>query len=65
MKEQNYINAPVTIDNSEWVFARAYDIAIQQNDSAKMKVLGEKYVEYMKIVFGYFEKQSVFLFNRE
>jgi len=65
LKEQNYINAPVTIDNSEWVFARAYDVAIQENDSAKMKKLGEKYIEYMTTVFEYFEKQSEFLFNRE
>lgn len=65
LKEQNYINAPVTIDNSEWVFARAYDTAIQENDSVKMKKLGEKYIEYMTIVFDYFEKQSEFLFNRE
>ncbi|KAB2837910.1 MAG: polysaccharide deacetylase family protein, partial [Melioribacteraceae bacterium] len=65
LKEQNYINAPVTVDNSEWVFARAYDVAIQENDSAKIKMLGEKYIEYMTIVFGYFEKQSEFLFQRE
>ena len=65
LKKINYINAPVTIDNSEWVFARAYDIVLQENDSTKMKMIGEKYVEYMNIVFEYFENKSKQLFNRE
>lgn len=60
-----YINAPVTLDNSDWVFARAYDNAIEENDSVKMKMLGENYIKYMNTVFEYFEKQSKLIFNRE
>lgn len=56
--------APVTLDNSEWIFARAYENAIAKNDGALKKRLGVEYVAYMDRKLAYFEQQSQALFGR-
>lgn len=56
--------APVTLDNSEWIFARAYENAIARNDEALEKRLGTEYVAYMDRKLAYFEQQSQALFGR-
>ncbi len=63
--ENDYQVAPVTIDNQEWIFARAYDNALLANDSVLAKEVGEVYVDYMEDVFAYYEQQSRALFDRE
>jgi peptidoglycan/xylan/chitin deacetylase (PgdA/CDA1 family) len=65
LKEHNYTIAPVTIDNSDWIFARAYDNAFDKKDPALMQRIGAAYVPYMLTKMDYWEKQSVALFNRE
>lgn len=62
---RGYTIAPVTLDNSDWIFARAYDKAIADGDSQTMKRIAEAYVPYMEKKFEYFEKQSVALFGYE
>ncbi len=52
--------APVTLDNSEWIFARAYDAA---GPELRERV-GREYVAYMDRKLAYFEQQSVALFGR-
>ncbi len=56
--------APVTLDNSEWIFARAYENAIAKNDDALKQRLGVEYVAYMDRKLAYFEQQSEALFGR-
>ena len=63
--EMNYQIAPVTIDNSEWIFARAYENAFLKKDSAMMKKIGEAYVDYMEEKTAYFERQSKTLWGYE
>lgn len=65
LHQNNLIVAPVTVDNSDWIFARAYDNAILAEDSTSMKTIGELYVEYMKNYFAYYEQQSLDLFDYE
>lgn len=65
LAEHNYIIAPVTIDNADWIFARAYDNAIEKNDKKLMKQIGEAYVPYLDAKMDYWERQSIKLFNRE
>ncbi len=65
LKGRGYTIAPVTIDNSDWIFARAYDKAIVSNDQAMLKQIGAAYVPYMEAVTEYYEKQSVALFGYE
>lgn len=65
LHKNDLIVAPVTVDNSDWIFARAYDNAIIAGDSSLMKTIGEMYVEYMENCAAYYEKQSVDLFEYE
>ena len=65
LKNNNYKIAPVTIDNSEWIFAMAYDNAITANDSVLAKKVAGAYIPYMKSKFEYFEKNASKLFNRK
>lgn len=65
LKERGYTIAPVTIDNSEWIFARAYDNAFRDQDSLKLKEVGEEYVSYMEAKIAYYERQSNALFGYE
>jgi peptidoglycan/xylan/chitin deacetylase (PgdA/CDA1 family) len=62
---RGYTIAPVTIDNSEWIFAAAYDKAIKANDKEMMTKVSNEYIEYMKAKFNYYERQSQNLFGRQ
>ena len=64
LKENNYKVAPVTIDNSEWLFAYAYNLAYKDNDENMMDKLGEDYIDYMMKKVKYWEEQSSKLFGR-
>lgn len=64
LKAKNYIEAPVTIDNSEWIYARAYDHALLDKDTVMMDSLGKSYVAYMAAKLTYYEGQSQKLFDR-
>jgi len=65
LKEHGYTVAPVTVDNSDWIFASAYDKAFDKGDKDLMKRVGEAYVPYMENKIDYWERQSVKLFGRE
>lgn len=62
---RGYTVAPVTIDNSDWLFARAYDNTADRNDKDGHRRVADAYVPYMESVFDFYEKQSVGLFGRE
>lgn len=65
LSEHNYTIAPVTIDNSDWIFASAYEKTLAKNDKKLMKQIGAAYVSYMEAKTDYWERQSVKLFGRE
>ena len=65
LTEHSYTIAPVTIDNADWIFARAYDNAFDKKDNKLMKRVGASYVPYLESKMDYWERQSVKLFNRE
>jgi peptidoglycan/xylan/chitin deacetylase (PgdA/CDA1 family) len=62
---RGYRIAPVTIDNSDWIFARAYDNAHDAKDDRAMKQVADAYVPYMESKIDYWERQSAALFGRE
>src|SRR5712692_2085981 len=64
LSEHGYTNAPVTIDNSDWIFSRAYDNARDANDLKSMNEVGAAYVPYMISKVNYFDHQSLKLFDR-
>jgi len=57
--------APITFDNADYIFSRAYDIAFDKNDKKLLKQVGDAYVPYMEKKLEYWECQSVKLFGRE
>lgn len=63
--ENNYTIAPVTVDNSDWIFARAYDNAFDKGDKKLMTQIGAAYITYLEVKMDYWERQSVKLFGRE
>ncbi|UCE40495.1 MAG: polysaccharide deacetylase family protein [Candidatus Aminicenantes bacterium] len=65
LMNHGYRIAPVTMDNSEWIYARAYDIANGKADIGLKKRIATAYLDYMERVFAYYEDQSRTLFGRE
>ena len=65
LTSRNYIVAPVTIDNDEFVYAEAYARALRAGDKATAARIGDDYLRYMNEVFAYFEDVSRRVFGRE
>jgi peptidoglycan/xylan/chitin deacetylase (PgdA/CDA1 family) len=65
LEENGYTIAPVTIDNSEWIFASAYGKAQNKNDVTLMKKIGDDYIDYMRAKLNYYKRQSEKLFGRQ
>ena len=59
-----YTVAPVTVNNSEWLFAVAYSRALAQGDSDTAQRIGAAYVPYMNAAFARAEQQALDLFGR-
>jgi peptidoglycan/xylan/chitin deacetylase (PgdA/CDA1 family) len=62
LARRGYQVAPVTIDNSEWIFAAAYENAA---DSAARAQVRRSYLEYMEQVFAWYETQSREVLGRD
>ena len=60
-----YQVAPVTIDNGDWIFARAYDNALEKNDKKLLAEIGAAYIPYLNSKTDYWERQSEKILNRE
>lgn len=62
LSKRGYTIAPVTIDNSEWIFAAAYDKAT--DDATRQKLAGA-YLDYMEAKVAYHVAEGVRLFGRD
>ncbi|ATQ43980.1 polysaccharide deacetylase family protein [Caulobacter mirabilis] len=58
LKARGYREAPVTIDNNDWMFAPVYRRALAAGDAARAKAVGEAYVAHMATVLDHFEPYS-------
>jgi peptidoglycan/xylan/chitin deacetylase (PgdA/CDA1 family) len=57
-----YRIAPVTVDNSDWIWAAAYLHAAERPGAAKLKArLRRDYIKYMGSKLDYYEQQSIAL----
>ncbi len=65
LAQHGYTVAPVTIDNSEWIFGQAYVRALDRGDEELRERLAGTYVDYMEQMVEYYEGQSRALFGRE
>ena len=53
-----YTVAPVTLDNSDWMFAAVYASALRRGDRAEAAKVRAAYVPYMESIFAFFEQRS-------
>ena len=65
LEEHGYRVAPVTIDNGEWIYARAYDNASEAGNRDEQSEIAESYVSYMNDVLAYYEGVSRKWIGRE
>ncbi len=59
-----YTEAPVTVDNSDYIFAKAYDTLLVLDDSVTIRNLVKDYIDYMGNKIDFYESQSRQLFGR-
>ncbi|MBO0950500.1 polysaccharide deacetylase family protein [Fibrella forsythiae] len=59
-----YLEAPVSIDNADYIFSAAYDVALLRKDTALASAVGKQYVDYMANCVHYYEAQADSLFKR-
>ena len=64
LNDHNYIEAPVSIDNDDYIFAYAYSKAMRKKDHDLMQQIGKDYVDYMEEKLLYFESQADKLLGR-
>jgi peptidoglycan/xylan/chitin deacetylase (PgdA/CDA1 family) len=64
LDDHDYRVAPVTIDNYDYIFARAYDRALAARDTSLQGKIRREYLGYMDRVLTYYEKQSITLLGR-
>ncbi|SOE22841.1 Polysaccharide deacetylase [Spirosomataceae bacterium TFI 002] len=62
--ENNYTIAPVTLDNSDYLFAKAYHNAFKAEDKELMLKIGSDYIAYMESKLHFYESRSQELFGR-
>lgn len=62
--QRNYREAPVTVDNYDFLFSQAYDNALLKGDTASATAVGRQYLDYMTAYVRYYEAQSDSLFGR-
>jgi len=65
LADHGYRVAPVTIDNGEWIFAKAYALAAGKRDRRARRKLADAYVSYMEQKTDYWERSARALFDRD
>lgn len=63
--ERGYRIHPVTIDNMDWLFNRAYADTLTRDDEAGAAALRAEYVTYMERMFEFYENYSREVVGRE
>ncbi|MFN8647746.1 MAG: polysaccharide deacetylase family protein [Gemmatimonadales bacterium] len=65
LETHGYQVAPVTMDNGDYLFARAYDLARDRGDASAADRVATEYLDYMERVVAFWEGQSVAITGRE
>ena len=65
LSEHGWRQAPVTFDNSDWMFAYVYRDAREHGDLELAKRVRETYLPYLESVIAFFETRSVEVVGRE
>jgi peptidoglycan/xylan/chitin deacetylase (PgdA/CDA1 family) len=64
LAQRGYHVAPVTLDNSDWMFAYVYAAAKRRGDAAMLRRVMDAYLPYMESIFAFFERRSVEVVGR-
>ncbi len=64
LADNGYTVSPVTIDNSEWIYGRAYAGAYNSANQSLLAKIGESYIDYMLDVVSYYERQTQAIVGR-
>jgi beta-lactamase regulating signal transducer with metallopeptidase domain len=65
LKDQGLRSIPYTIDNSEWMYSYAYDMARVNNDTGTMNEVRIGFIKYMDQMFDHYEAYSQEMFGRQ
>lgn len=65
LADRGYAVAPVTVDNEDWRYAKAYDLALARGDSAFARQVGADYLRHMEASFEFAEALSREVVGRE
>ena len=65
LKNQGYVNAPVTIDNDEWQFNLEYVDALEMGDQSEAKRIAKAYLDHMKERTAHFQSRAVLGMSRD
>lgn len=63
--EHHYELATCTVENSDWIFNRAYTVALNAGDNEKAKLIRANYLEFTDAKLRFFEKASQDIAGRE
>ena len=64
LEKRRYTIAPVTLDNSDWMFAAVYAAALERGDAALAGRAKDAYIPYMESIFAFFEQRAVEVVGR-
>lgn len=64
LRELGYREAPVTVDNADYLFSSAYDKALLRHDTAAANAIGRQFVDYLRQCLRYYEAQALSLVGR-
>jgi peptidoglycan/xylan/chitin deacetylase (PgdA/CDA1 family) len=65
LAERGYRIAPVTVDNGDWIYARAYVDALNAGNGKLARRIRSDFLDYMERKLAFYEKASRDLFARE
>ncbi len=65
LEARNLNAVKYTVDNQEWMYSWAYDLAREANDTAKMIEIRADFLKYMSEMFDHYETYSREMFGRD
>ena len=64
LRKHQYLVAPVTFDNDEYIYGYCYHKAKLAGDSASMRIIAYEYIDHMKRIFWHYKSISRELLGR-
>lgn len=65
LSARNLTPVKYTIDNNEWMYSYAYDMARNDNDIGTMTEIRVQFIKYMSAMFDHYEAYSQEMFERD